>query len=80
MVGKTENGAHLQISLMQVNFQTETKACFTDPTSGYRKPAPTLARTSRIGRVKPVGAPFNDGSCENDKWVLAMQIGRSLKP
>jgi hypothetical protein len=27
------------------------------PTRGYRKPAPTDARTSRMGRVKPLGAP-----------------------
>lgn len=27
------------------------------PTRGKRKPAPTLARTSRMGRMKPLGAP-----------------------
>lgn len=27
------------------------------PTRGYRKPAPTEARTSRMGRTKPLGAP-----------------------
>ena len=27
------------------------------PTSGYRNPAPTLARMSRMGRMKPEGAP-----------------------
>lgn len=52
----------------------------TVPTSGYRNPAPTLARMSRIGRIKPVGAPFCSGSWDNDKWVLAMQIGRFPKP
>lgn len=30
------------------------------PTRGYRKPAPTDARTSRIGSVKPLGAPAQD--------------------
>jgi len=52
----------------------------TVPTSGYRNPAPTLARMSRIGRIKPVGAPFCSGSWDNDKWVLAMQIGRFPNP
>lgn len=27
------------------------------PTRGYRKPAPTEARMSRMGRVNPLGAP-----------------------
>jgi hypothetical protein len=27
------------------------------PTKGYRKPAPTDARMSRMGSVKPLGAP-----------------------
>lgn len=52
----------------------------TVPTSGYRNPAPTLARMSRIGRTKPVGAPFCSGSWDKDKWVLAMQIGRFPNP
>ena len=43
-------------------------------------PAPILALASLIGRVKPVGAPFNDGSCDNDKCVFAIQIGKLLKP
>jgi hypothetical protein len=33
------------------------------PTRGYRKPAPTDARTSRIGSVKPLGAPAEDREC-----------------
>ena len=32
------------------------------PTSGYRKPAPTEAFTSRIGSTKPEGAPLADAS------------------
>ena len=39
----------------------------TVPTKGYKNPAPTLALTSRIGRVNPVGAPLSEGSCDNDK-------------
>ncbi len=31
------------------------------PSSGYRKPAPTLARTSRTGTMNPVGAPLSVG-------------------
>ena len=54
--------------------------CITVPTRGYKKPAPTLALTSRIGRVNPVGAPFREGSCDNDKCVFAIQIGKLLKP
>ena len=42
------------------------------PTKGYRNPAPTLALTSRMGKVKPVGAPFLLGSDESERWVLAM--------
>ena len=30
--------------------------------SGYKNPAPTLARTSRMGSSKPLGAPFLAGS------------------
>jgi len=43
-------------------------------------PAPMLALTSLIGRTKPVGAPFMEGTCENEYWVFAMQIGRLEKP
>jgi len=50
------------------------------PQSGYKKPAPTLARRSRTGTVKPVGTPLRSPSHENDKCVLAMQIGRPEKP
>lgn len=52
----------------------------TIPTSGYRKPAPTLARMSRMGRVKPVGTPFCSGLWDKDRCVLAMQMGRFPKP
>lgn len=39
-----------------------------------------LALTSRIGKMKPDGAPFKSGLSENEYWVFDMQIGRSLKP
>ena len=50
------------------------------PQIGYTKPAPTEARTSRTGRVQPVGAPLRAGFDEMERWVLAMQTGRSPKP
>ena len=40
------------------------------------KPAPARRRTSRIGILKPVGAPSFVGSAENEYWVFATQIGR----
>ena len=43
-------------------------------------PAPMLALTSLIGRTKPVGAPFMDGTWENEYWVFAMQMGRLENP
>lgn len=52
----------------------------TVPTSGNRKPEPTLARMSLMGRTNPVGTPFLSASWESDKWVFAMQMGRLLKP
>ena len=42
--------------------------------------APILALGSLIDKIKPVGVPFNDGSCDNDKCVFAIQIGKLLKP
>ena len=42
-------------------------AIHTVPTNGYMKPAPTLALTSRIGKIKPVGTPLRAGSCDRDK-------------
>mmetsp|Transcript_15187 Transcript_15187/g.37831 ORF Transcript_15187/g.37831 Transcript_15187/m.37831 type:complete len:484 (-) Transcript_15187:508-1959(-) len=50
------------------------------PTRGKRKPAPTDARTSLMGRVKPEGAPLALGSWLNEYCVLAMQMGRLWKP
>jgi len=50
------------------------------PQIGYTKPAPTDARTSRTGRVQPVGAPLSAGSEEIDRCVLAMHTGRCPKP
>ena len=44
------------------------------------KPAPTLALASLIGSVNPVGAPLRVGSWVKERCVLAMQMGRSLKP
>lgn len=43
-------------------------------------PAPILALTSLIGKTNPVGAPFMDGTCENEYWVFAMQMGRLENP
>jgi hypothetical protein len=38
-----------------------------DPTRGYKNPAPTLARTSRINKSNPVGTPLAVGSELKDK-------------
>lgn len=50
------------------------------PARGQMKPAPTLARTSRIGTTNPVGRPLRVGSCERERWVLAIQMGSLSKP
>ncbi len=50
------------------------------PTRGYKKPAPTDARTSLMGSTKPEGAPFADASALNEYWVFAIQIGKPSKP
>lgn len=47
---------------------------------GTMKPAPADKVISFIFMVKPVGAPFTEGSPERDMEFLAMQIGRFLKP
>ena len=52
----------------------------TVPTRGKINPAPTLALTSLIGTVKPVGLPFLLGSCDRDRCVLAIHIGSPLNP
>lgn len=39
-----------------------------------------LALTSLIGKINPLGAPFSEAMCENEYWVLAMQIGRPENP
>jgi hypothetical protein len=44
------------------------------------KPAPMLALTSLIGKENPVGAPFSAALCENEYWVLAIQMGRPENP
>lgn len=62
-------------------FPKNWKKCLrTVPTRGKMKPAPMLALTSLIGSIKPVGAPFLLGSDVRERWVFAMQIGKSLKP
>jgi hypothetical protein len=33
-----------------------------------------------MGNVKPLGVPLRAGSWDNDKCVLAIQIGKLLKP
>src|SRR6185437_4440147 len=50
------------------------------PQIGYTNPAPAEARTSRTGRVHPVGAPFSAGSEDMDRWVLAMHTGSRPNP
>ena len=52
----------------------------TSPQIGYTKPAPTEARTSRTGRIQPVGAPLSAGSDEMDRCVLAMHTGSVPNP
>ena len=52
----------------------------TSAVSGYKKPAPTLARISLMGTMKSVGAPFNLASWEKEYCVLAMQIGKLANP
>lgn len=52
----------------------------TVPTIGYKKPAPIDALTSLIGNRNPTGAPLMLGSDVSDRWVFAIQIGKSLKP
>ena len=42
--------------------------------------APFYSRTSRTGRVWPVGAPLAFGSVEKLYWVLALQTGHSPPP
>ena len=37
--------------------------------------APAARRTSRTFTVWPDGAPFSDGSVENDYWVFATHTG-----
>ena len=44
------------------------------PTSGTRKPAPTDARTSRMGRMKPLGAPFFSAMSENEYCAHACAV------
>ena len=77
-----ESGQKILLAFLKFIFLKggRKKRIITVPTRGYRNPAPTLALTSRIGTINPVGAPFNEGSCDNDRCVLAMQTGRLLKP
>ena len=50
------------------------------PHSGKRKPAPTEARTSVMGRVQPRGAPLRTGLWLKERWVFAIQSGRCERP
>ena len=45
-----------------------------------RKPAPAAIRSFLIGTVKPDGRPLRAGSCESEKGVLAMQMGKRPNP
>eukprot|EP00961_Rhodomonas_salina_P087394 1175538-Rhodomonas_salina.2 len=47
------------------------------PTSGYRKPAPTLARTSRTGSTKSVGTPLSlrhDDGTESETCLVRSRL------
>jgi len=50
------------------------------PQMTTRKPAPAEREMSVTWRVQPVGAPMSLGLSEREYWVLAMQMGRWLKP
>ena len=50
------------------------------PSSGYRNPAPTEARMSRMSTRKPRGAPLRAASVLKERWVFAMHSGKSAKP
>ncbi len=50
------------------------------PLTRYTNPAPTFALASRTGSRQPEGAPFNFGSEEIDRCVLAMHTGSEPKP
>ena len=63
-------------SRLQVNYElyvglAEGRGCGAHiiimlPTRGTRNPAPTDARTSRMGRMKPLGAPFFSATSEKE--------------
>jgi hypothetical protein len=50
------------------------------PQTATMNSAPFESRTSRIGSVWPLGAPFAFGSIEKLYWVLAMQTGNLPAP
>lgn len=43
-------------------------------------PAPMLARTSLMGKMKSLGTPFLSGWWDRERWVFAMQMGKFPKP
>ena len=49
------------------------------PTRGTRKPAPTDARTSRMGRMKPLGAPFFSATSEKEYCAQAHACDKKKK-
>ena len=46
------------------------------PQSATIQPAPVYGRRSRTVTVNPVGAFLSAGSCESERCVFAMQMGR----
>ena len=50
------------------------------PARVYKKPAPTEARMSVMGKVYPEGRPRIVGSWEMDRCVLAMHMGKAPQP
>lgn len=43
-------------------------------------PAPMLARTSLMGRMKSLGTPFLSAWWDRERWVFAMQMGKFPNP
>ena len=59
---------------------TVSDSALTVSTTGQRKPAPTLAWMSTIGRVKSLGTPALSSSWLRNRWVLAIQTGKLANP
>jgi hypothetical protein len=75
---QARHGRHLHTGQIRKVERLTPKHALTVPHNGYKNPAPTEARTSRIGTTKPRGAPLRSALCEKERCVLAMQMGRSL--